>query len=1004
MNATIWQVEVYPLESALQDDPRGKSIEGEIRSLGWRQVPRVIVSDVYYLTGQNGSAAGSLEAGCLDDIARKLFSDPVIQKYRFTRISPDGNVVPVATPSSTIDDSPRGWAHRATVLKRPGVMDPVEASALHGLADLDIEGVSVRTAQRYYFYGNFQSEAVEGAGTRDVLAAKVLSNPVIEEVVWEDDASQEAKALPVFTLGGGADVEKVVVPLRNLEGEALLEISEKGQLSLNLEEMEAIRDHFASLGRDPTDIEIETLAQTWSEHCCHKTFTGNIDLRRVGADGSEIGRETIDNLLKETIRRATETIDAPWCLSVFHDNAGVIAFDEKYGITFKVETHNHPSAIEPYGGAGTGIGGVIRDTLGTGLGAKPIVNTDVFCFGPVDFPREDLPAGTLHPLRVLRGVVSGVRDYGNRMGIPTASGAVYFDDRYLGNPLVYAGSVGILPRDCIDKEVHAGDLIYALGGRTGRDGIHGATFSSVELTEESEEVSSGAVQIGNAITEKKVLDVLLEARDRRLFRCVTDCGAGGFSSAVGEMGEEVGARVELERVPLKYHGLSYTEIWISEAQERMVVAVPPEKAAELESLAASEEVDCTAIGEFTGSGRLELNFRGECVGDLDMKFLHDGIPRVPLQATVQEAQAGPGHFPEAAAPGETLKRLLGSPNIASKEWVIRQYDHEVQGQSVLKPLQGPGRDGPGDGVAFTPRYDSDRAIVIGCGMNPCYGDLDAYRMALSAIDEAMRNVVAAGGDPERTALLDNFSWGNTRRPEVLGQLVEAARGCHDAAVGLGTPFVSGKDSLNNEFRVGDRVISIPPTLLVSSLSIVDSAQTLTSMEFKRSGSVLVLVGETLPELGGSHFFRVCGGSGGEVPGVDVPRAREIFRSVHKAIRNGLVLSAHDPSEGGLAVAAAEMAFAGELGCEIELAKIPGPEADAETLLFSESNSRFLLEVDVDRVSELLALFEGLPAAVIGKTTQEASVRVLNAEGQEVLCEGLVELKEAWKSLSCFLSE
>ena len=1001
MRSPIWQIEVYPIASTFVEDPRGKATEGEIHSLGWSAVPAVVVTDVYYLQSSGDAAGGSasLDAETLTDVAQRIFADPVTQRFRISRFGGEGE-----SPESLSGERegfPEGWTHRATVLKRPGVMDPVEASAVHGLTDLDIDGVSVRTAQRFYLFG----KTLEN-GSRQTLAAKVLSNPVIEEVVWEDDASCDARAVPVFSLGSDAPdrVEKTVVPLRGKKGEELLAISEQGQLSLNVIEMEAIRDHFDSLDRDPTDIELETLAQTWSEHCCHKTFTGLIELRRTSASGEDTV-ETIDNLLKATIRRATESIDAPWCLSVFHDNAGVVAFDETYGITFKVETHNHPSAIEPYGGAGTGIGGVIRDTLGTGLGARPIVNTDVFCFGPVDFSWDELPTGTLHPLRVLRGVVSGVRDYGNRMGIPTSSGALYFDERYVGNPLVYAGSVGILPRDCIDKEVQPGDRIYALGGRTGRDGIHGATFSSVELTEDSEEVSSGAVQIGNAITEKKVLDVLLEARDRGLFRCVTDCGAGGFSSAVGEMGEEVGARVALERVPLKYHGLTYTEIWISEAQERMVIAVPPDKAAQLEELAADEEVECTDIGEFTGRGRLEL-FHGDVqVGDLDMNFLHGGIPRVPLAATTVEVVNEPARYPEDGTASEALHRLLAAPNIASKEWVVRQYDHEVQGNSVLKPMQGAFRDGPGDGVAFTPRFDSDRAIVIGCGMNPCYGDQDPYRMALSAVDEAMRNVVAAGGDPDRTALLDNFSWGNTRRPEVLGQLVEAARGCHDAAVAFRTPFVSGKDSLNNEFRVGERVISIPPTLLISSLAMVDSAHDLVSMDFKRSDSAIVLVGETGEELGGSHYFRVCGGGGSEVPNVDLPRARELFRAVHHAIRNGLVLAAHDLSEGGLAGALAEMAFAGDIGCEVDLGSVPGANSMSrnDAILFSESNSRFILEVDASRLSELLGHFEGLPAAAIGRTVESRTFRASDGQGNEVLNEELSDLKAAWKSLSEFLS-
>jgi phosphoribosylformylglycinamidine synthase len=947
----------------------------------------VLVTDIYFLR----DIEGRRRREDFEEAASTLFSDPVTQAVSLRQVGDESR--------------PEEWQRRllalaasqATVFRRAGVMDPVEASTLRGLADLGIAGVLARTAARYYFFASGLD-----AATKQLVATKVISNPAIEDVVWDD-----AAAMPSFHVGGSYRPERIEVALKGLDDAALLEVSRKGQLSLNLAEMRAIRDHFAALGRAPTDAELETLAQTWSEHCCHKTFTGIIEFRRLGAAGAE-RRERIDNLLKHTIRAATERIAAPWCLSVFEDNAGVVEFDHELGVSFKVETHNHPSAIEPYGGAGTGVGGVIRDTLGTGLGARPIVNTDVFCFGPPELPWDALPPGALHPLRVLSGVVAGVRDYGNRMGIPTASGAIYFDERYVGNPLVYCGSVGIIPRSAIRKQVRPGDRIYALGGRTGRDGIHGATFSSLELTEESELVSSGAVQIGNAITEKKVLDVLLQARDAGLFRSVTDCGAGGFSSAVGEMGRRCGARVRLERVPLKYEGLTYTEIWISEAQERMVLAVPPENAAALEALARSEDVECTDIGEFTDSGLLELLYEGLEVAKLSMAFLHDGIPRLPMEAVYREPAPEAAAYPSGISPGEALHRLLRAPNIASKEWVIRQYDHEVQGQSVLKSLVGPQRDGPGDAVAFAPRPESSRAIVIGCGMNPSYGDLDPYRMAALAVDEAIRNVVAVGGDPERTAILDNFSWGNTRRPEVLGALVEAARGCRDAAIGFGTPFISGKDSLNNEFLAGGRTISIPPSLLVSSLSMVEDLHALISMDFKGPGHALVLVGDTREELGGSHYFRVAGGRGGSVPAVEFDEARRRYQTIHRAIRAGWVLAAHDLSEGGLAVAAAEMAFAGGIGCRIRLDQAPGAAqlGRSEAALFSESASRLLLEVPPERLDALLGLFAGQAAAVVGETIEEARLRILDGApdggGRTIADEPLAALKQSWQSLNEFL--
>ncbi|HMP18500.1 MAG TPA: AIR synthase-related protein, partial [Gemmatales bacterium] len=460
-------------------------------------------------------------------------------------------------------------------------------------------------------------------------------------------------------------------------------ISKKGQLALTLEEMQSIQAYFISLQRDPTDIELETIAQTWSEHCSHKTLKGRIHF--TDDDGST---RRYENLLKQTIFAATQEVRKQlgkndWCVSVFVDNAGIIQFTRNYHACIKVETHNRPSAIEPYGGASTGVGGVIRDVLGTGIGGKPIANTDVFCFARPDYPMEELPPGVLHPKRVMQGVVAGVRDYGNRMGIPTVNGAIHFDDRYLGNPLVFCGTVGLIPVGMEAKAAQAGDLIVAVGGRTGRDGIHGATFSSAELNDQSEKVSSGAVQIGNAITEKMLLDVLLEARDQGLFRAVTDCGAGGFSSAIGEMGAELGAKVHLERAPLKYAGLSYTEIWISEAQERMVLAVPPDKWTELEKLCNSENVEAVVLGEFSGTGQLEIYYHGLQVADLSMHFLHEGRPPVIRQATwsvpkvsIHSNAMGRRNF------NESLLALLSHPTIASKESIIRQYDHEVQGSSV----------------------------------------------------------------------------------------------------------------------------------------------------------------------------------------------------------------------------------------------------------------------------------------------------------------------------------
>jgi phosphoribosylformylglycinamidine synthase len=863
------------------------------------------------------------------------------------------------------------------------------------------------------------------------ICSKILANDAIEQVIVGP------LDLERLDLGSPYEFRLVTVPIRSLDDDALAALSRDGQLYLKLPEMRAIQAHFHDLARDPTDIELETIAQTWSEHCSHKTLAGRIAYR------DENGERRFENMLKETIFAATQTIRGQlggddWCVSVFKDNAGVIRFDENFNVAFKVETHNHPSALEPYGGANTGVGGVIRDTLGTGLGAKPICNTDVFCFAPPDTRAESLPQGVLHPRRVLKGVVAGVRDYGNRMGIPTVNGAIFFDPRYLGNPLVFCGNVGLIPRDKSTKEPRAGDYIVSIGGRTGRDGIHGATFSSAELTHQSESLSGGAVQIGNAITEKMVLDVLLAARDRGLFSAVTDCGAGGFSSAVGEMGEEIGAEVWLERAPLKYEGLSYTEIWISEAQERMVLSVPTGKWPELESLCKSEGVEATVIGQFVPTGRLELKYRGQRVGELSMQFLHKGRPPVVREAvyqTVGNALRGVPPSPRAntpvgnalrgvppspradtpvgnalrgvPSPADTLLKILGSLNVASKEWVIRQYDHEVQGGSVVKPLVGAANDGPSDAAVLRPVLSSRRGIVIACGMNPRYGEFDTYHMAASAIDEAVRNCVAVGADPSRIAILDNFCWGDCDRPETLGSLVRSAIACHDVAVALGTPFISGKDSLNNEFSYLDaagnkQTIAIPPSLLISAIGQIADVRRCVTMDLKQSGDFLYQVGATKDELGGSHFSLVSGQEGGQVPRVDAQRAKTTFAALHRAIDAGLVRACHDLSEGGLAVAIAEMASAGGFGAWVDVASVPteandnrldGP--DVAVALFSESNSRFLVEVPVAKAAQFEAMMRDVPHSRIGEVTDAPRLRIRD-ENDDLVDLPIAKLKEAWQ--------
>jgi phosphoribosylformylglycinamidine synthase len=898
-----------------------------------------------------------------------------------------------------------------TVLLKPGVMDPVAMSVVLAARDLGISVDAVRTFRRYYLFSSAPLRVLCGEkGTHHEIHEKtfekVLANDAIEQIVRGPITSQHLES------GTPYRFQLITVPLRDLDDAALLHQSHEGQLGLSLAELRTIQAHFRQLGREPTDVELETLAQTWSEHCSHKTLKGKIDFEGVG------GVRHFENLLAETIFAATREIRRrlgpdDWCVSVFEDNAGVVRFDDPYHVCFKVETHNHPSAIEPYGGANTGLGGVIRDPLGTGLGAKPVCNTDVFCFGLPQTPAEALPPGVLHPVKIIKGVVAGVRDYGNRMGIPTVNGAVCFDERYLANPLVFCGTVGLIPVQRSRKEPRAGDLIVVVGGRTGRDGIHGATFSSLELTAESEKVSGGAVQIGNAITEKKMLDVLLQARDLGFYHAITDCGAGGFSSAVGEMGEKLGALVHLDQAPLKYEGLSYTEIWISEAQERMVLAVPPERWPALSTLCAGEGVEATVIGRFEATGRLRLEYQGQQVADLDMNFLHHGRLPVVRQAVWQKAgesvsgewwsggsetPAGPPtthHSPLTTHPfTETLLKILSAHNVCSKEWIIRQYDHEVQGGTVIKPLVGVHEDGPGDAAVITPVLGSWTGLAVGCGINPRYGDLDPYRMAAAAIDEAVRNVVAVGADPTRIALLDNFCWGNTERPEVLGSLVRAAEACRDVALAYGTPFISGKDSLNNEFHAGDRHIAIPPTLLISALGRIPDVRRCVTMDLKEPGNLLFLIGVTKEEMGGSHYNLVNRVAEGVLPEVDLRLAPRLFRQLHQAIQQGLLRACHDLSEGGLAAAVAEMAIAGGIGAD--LTRLQTTELTNEVLLFSESTTRFVVEVTPTNTAALTRCLDGVPCERIGQTCKESRLRIAGSGGAWIIYAELADLKEAWQ--------
>ncbi len=878
--------------------------------------------------------------------------------------------------------------HVVEVHLRPGVMDPAALSIETQLRDRGLRDISVRTAQEHRFRGPIEISELRR------LVSQVLANEVIEEIV----TGPSVVAPPPMPQSTPFDRRRVT--LRGLDDDQLAKLSRDAHLFLSLDEMRTIRAHYEALKRDPTDLELETLAQTWSEHCVHKTLKSAVSYRGAPfptfaepAPHTDPIERNYDNLLRETIVAATRAImessNGPECLSVFVDNAGVIGFDDSHAIAFKVETHNHPSAIEPYGGAATGIGGCIRDIMGCGLGAQPIANTNVFCVAPSDWPDDALPTGVLHPRRVLRGVARGVADYGNRMGIPTVNGAVYVDPRYLGNPLVYAGCVGLIPRNRIEKRPEAGDLVVLIGGRTGRDGIHGATFSSVELTDGHAVEFGHAVQIGNAISQKRCLDGLMRARDHAngcLFSAVTDCGAGGLSSAVGEMGEHVGVEVELTHVPLKYAGLRYDEIWISEAQERMVLAVPESSLEPLLAVMREEEVEASVIGRFGLSDPsgplLRVKYQDEVVGELPMTLLHDGVPMpqrvatwtAPAAATINATDAPP----DAAAAIAQLRASLQSPNTASREWIIRQYDHEVQGASVIKPLCGP-HAGPADGAVLRPKLGGQRGIALSCGLAPHLSDADPYWMAANAIDEAIRNIVSVGGDPRTTALLDNFCWGRTDDPNQMGALVRACQACHDFAVAYQTPFISGKDSLNNEMAIDAADVAavkrhihawfadaplqrdaalahletaqrlrIPATLLISAVSVIADVAQCQTPDLKRPGATLMFVG-------GFNPLRF-----------NPADARAVHLAVANAIESGDVTACHDVSDGGWLTAIAEMAFTGRCGARIDEAALAHTVAP-----FASYAGAYVVECRP-------AAFDRLPASQrlhLGETTTAQELRI-----------------------------
>ena len=976
-------------------DPRGEGIRESIPNVLGLSVDAVRTRDVYRIDSQ-------LSPDELERVRTEL-TDPVIQESAVGRC-----------PASPFD-----WI--ITVGFQPGVTDNVGRSTKTAIGDIverklpDHDAVYAATQYLVCASGMTREDATR-------IGFDLIANELIEtiEVQSYDEWSGSAPDTTIPAIVGTQEGRVGEYDL-DVDDDELKRMSREGILSLSLDEMQTIRDYFADparrserasvgLGPNPTDVELETLAQTWSEHCKHKIFNAVIEYT------DEQGRTTtIDSLFKSYVRRATEELAErrDWLVSVFHDNAGVIRFNDKWNLVYKVETHNTPSALDPYGGAITGIVGVNRDPFGTGRSAALLINVWGYCFGS-PFYEGELPEGLLHPRRIRDGVHKGVIDGGNQSGIPYGYGWEIFDERYRGKPLVYCGTVGLMPREVCgapshEKAAHPGDLIVMAGGRIGKDGIHGATFSSEELHGRS---PAQAVQIGDPITQKKMTDFLLEARDLGLFNCITDNGAGGLSSSVGEMAQSSnGCELDLAKAPLKYHGLDVWEILLSEAQERMTLAVNPECMDAFVELATRRDVEATVLGQFTDSGKFHVRYGERTVAYLDLEFMHDGLPRMHLEAVwaaPQHEDPDPRLAPSVAV---ALPDVLARPNICSIEKKARQYDHEVKGLSVIKPFVGVKDDVPSDATVFAVELGSTEGIVLAAGIGPHFSDLDTYHMAASCIDLAVRRIIAVGGTLSHLAGLDNFCWPDPVQSEKtpdghykLAQLVRANMALYDYTKAFGVPLISGKDSMKNDSTRGGVKISIPPTLLFSALGRMPDLAKAVTMDVKEPGDLVYVLGKTRNELGGSEYYKYLGqragagelvGSG--VPQVDADGVIPLYEALEAAISHGLVRSAHAPAKGGLAVAFAKMAFAGELGMEIDLRRVPaeGVERD-DLLLFSESNGRVVVTVAPRNRAEFEERFDGLVHAGVGAVTEGDRLCIAGLSGEPVIDADVRELKRRWQ--------
>jgi len=879
----------------------------------------------------------------------------------------------------------------------PGVTDNVATTAKEMIEDLLKSkfsgGENIYTSQITFITGKLSKQDVQ-------KIANSLYNPVIQRAKIKN--YQEFKK----DKGMGTDIPKVKLNLLkkvdevnlNITDEELVKIGKlgilnkdgtrRGPLALDLKYIKTISNYFKKKGRNPTDIELESIAQTWSEHCKHTIFADPID---------DIKKGLYETFIKASTEKIRKKKSHDFCVSVFTDNSGAIEFDEKYLITDKVETHNSPSALDPFGGAITGIVGVNRDAIGFGMGAKPIINHYGFCFAYPDdkSPLYKGPSFTqkmLTPRRIIDGIIEGVNSGGNCSGIPTPQGFMVFDKRYKGKPLVFVGTAGLIPKKINGiksyiKKARPGDYIVMVGGRVGQDGIHGATFSSEVMDSGS---PATAVQIGDPITQKKLSDaVVKEARDLNLYNSITDNGAGGLSCSVAEMAKESGGCfVKLDDVPLKYPGLSPWQIWISESQERMTVAVPRIKWKKFYSLMKRRGVETTIIGKFNKSRSCVVEYKGEKIMDVDIKFLHDGLPKRPMITTYTPPHYDEPSFSLPKDLNKTVQQMLKRLNITGFEFLSKQYDHEVQGGSILKPLQGKGRINA-EATITQPLLTSKKGVVLSQGIYPSYSDIDTYHMAACAIDTAIRNAVAAGANIDYLALLDNFCWCSSNDLEKLGQLKRAAKACYDYSIAFETPFISGKDSMFNDFKGYDEKdnpvkISIPPTLLISSIGVVDDILKVISIDVKFSGDLIYILGETSDELGGSEYYSMYQYIGNRVPKVNSSKNKRLYKDFYQCVTKNLISSAISVGHGGLGVALAKTAMAGMLGIDIDLKKLPGKTSRDDLALFSESQGRIIVSINHKNKEQFEKIMNKNSFAKIGTVTEKQKIIINGKKGNKII--------------------